>query len=77
MIACASGLRIWVGRFSRLLRGVGVLAMPDAGRDTMRWVESICKVPPCAGVVRLHVTGVAVGVFIDHRHVMDRVEAMR
>jgi hypothetical protein len=34
MIVQASGLRMGVGRFSRPLRGVGVLAMPDAGRDT-------------------------------------------
>jgi len=31
MIARASGLWMGVGRFSTLLRGVGVLAMPDAG----------------------------------------------
>jgi len=34
MIAWASGLGMGVGRFSRPLRGVGVLAMPDAGLDT-------------------------------------------
>jgi len=41
MIARASGLGMGVGRFSRPLRGVGVLAMPDAGRDITRRVESI------------------------------------
>ena len=35
MIAWASGLRMGVGMFSRLLKGVGMLAMPDAGLDTM------------------------------------------
>jgi hypothetical protein len=46
MIAQASGLGMGVGRFSRPLGGVGVLAMPDGGLDTMRRVESVCKVPP-------------------------------
>jgi len=36
-----------VGRFSRPLRGVGVIAMPDAGLDITRHVE----VPRGAGVV--------------------------
>ena len=70
MIARASTLWMGVGRFSRLLRGVGVRAMPNAGRDTTRCVE----VPPGAGVLRLLVTGVAVGVFIDRRCVVDGVE---
>jgi len=77
MISRASGLGMGVGRFSRPLRGVGVLAMPDAGLDTTRRVESVCKVPPGAGVLRLLVTGVAVGVFIDRRSVADGVEATR
>jgi len=34
MIAWASGLGMGVGRYARPLRGVGVLAMPDAGLDT-------------------------------------------
>ena len=42
MIARASGFGMRVGRFSRPLRGVGVLAMPDAGLDTTRRVESVC-----------------------------------
>jgi len=50
MITRASGLRMRVGRFSRPLREVGVLAMPDGRQDTTRWVESVCKVPPGAGV---------------------------
>jgi len=40
-----------VGRFGRLLREVGVLAMPDVGLDTTRCVESICKVHLGAAVV--------------------------
>ena len=35
MIARASGLGMRVGRLSRPLTGVGVLAMLDAGLDTM------------------------------------------
>jgi hypothetical protein len=77
MIARASGLGIGVGRFSRLLRGVGVLAMQDAGLHTTRRIESVCKVHPGAGVLQLLVTGVAVGVFIGRRSVADRVEATR
>jgi len=50
MIARASGLGMGVGRFSRPLRGVRVLAMPDAGLDTMRHIESVCEVPLGAGV---------------------------
>jgi hypothetical protein len=34
MIAQASGLGMGVGRFSRQLRGVGVIAMPNEGLDT-------------------------------------------
>ena len=70
MIALASGFGMGVCRFSKLLRGVGVLAMPDAGLDTTRRVE----VPQGAGVLRLLVPGVPVGVIIDHRCVADRVE---
>jgi len=47
--------------------------MPNAGLDTTRRVE----VPPGAGVLRLLVTGVAVGVFIDCCCVADGVEVMR
>jgi hypothetical protein len=77
MIARASGFGIGVGRFSRPLRGVGVLAMPDAGLDTPRRVESVCMVLLGAGVLRLLVPGVAVGVIIDSRCVADGVEVMR
>jgi hypothetical protein len=49
MIVRPSGLEIRVGRFSRQLRGAGVLALPDAGLDTTRHVESVCNVPPGAG----------------------------
>ena len=78
MIARASGLGMGVGRFSRPLRGVGVLlAMPDAELDTTRHVESVCMVLLGAGVLRLLVPGVAVGVIIDRRCVVDGVEATR
>ena len=73
MIARASGFGMGVGRFSRPLRGVGVLAMPDAGLDTTRRVE----VPSGAGVLQLLVPGVAVGVIIDRRCVADGVEVTR
>jgi len=77
MIARASGLGRGVGRISRLLTGVGVVEMPDAGLDTTRRVGSVSEVPPCAGVVRPLVPGVAVGVFIDCRCVADGVESSR
>jgi hypothetical protein len=63
-----------VGRFSRPLRGVGVLAIQDAGLDTTRCVESVCMVPLGAGVLRLLVPGVVVGVIIDCHCVADGVE---
>jgi hypothetical protein len=56
---------------------VGVLAMPDAGLDTTRRVESVCVIPLGAGVLRLLVPGVAVGVIIDRRCVADGVEVTR
>jgi len=74
MIAQASGFKMGVGRFSSPLRGVGVLAMPDAGLDTTRLIESLCMVPLGAGVIRLLLPGVAVRVIIDHRCVADGVE---
>jgi hypothetical protein len=74
MIAWASGLEMGVGRFSRPLREVGVLAMPDARLDTTRHVESPCMVPLDAGVLRLLVPGVAVGVIIARRCVAEGVE---
>jgi hypothetical protein len=65
---------MWAGRLSKPLRGVGVLAMPDAGLDTTRRVESFCMVLLEAGVLQLLVSGVAVGVIIDRRCVTDWVE---
>jgi hypothetical protein len=44
MIVRASGLGMGVGRFSRPLRGGGVLAMPDVGLDTTQCVVSVCMV---------------------------------
>jgi hypothetical protein len=73
MIVRASGFGIGVGRFSRPQRGVRVLTMSDAGLDTMRRVE----VPPGAGVLRLLVPSMAVGVFVDRRCVADGVDATR
>jgi hypothetical protein len=77
MIARASGFGMGVGRFSRPLRGVGVLAMMDAGLDTMRRVESVCMVPLGECVLRLLVPGVEVGLFIHSRCVVDGVEVTR
>jgi len=74
MIARASGFGMGVSRFSRRLRGVGVLAMTDAGLDTTRRVESVCIVPLGPGVLRLLVPGVAVGVIIDRRCAAHGVE---
>ena len=71
MIARGSGLGMGVGRFSRPLRGVGVLAVPDAGLDTTRLVESLSEVPLVAGVLPLLVPGVAVGVINDRHCVSD------
>ena len=73
MIVRTSGLWIGVGSLSRQLRGVGVLAMPDAGLDTTRLVGSVCDVPLGAGVLRLLVSGVAVGEIIDRHCVADGV----
>ena len=47
--------------------------MQDAGLDTMRHVECVCEVPRRAGVLRLLLPGVAVGVIIDRRCVADGV----
>jgi len=73
MIARPSGAGMGVGRFSRPRRGVGVITMADAGLDTTRSVED----PPGAGVLRLLVPSVAVGVFIDRRCAADSVEVTR
>jgi hypothetical protein len=69
MIMWAFGLGMGVRKFSRPLRGVEVIARPNAGLDTMRRVV----VPPGAGVLRLLVTGMVVGLFIHHRCVGDGV----
>jgi hypothetical protein len=71
MIARASQFGMGVGWFPRLLRGVGVLAMPDVGLDTTRPIVSVCMVPLGAGVLRLFAPGVAVGVIIDSRCVAN------
>jgi len=49
MVVWAAGLDMEVGRFSRLLREVGVLAMLDAWLDTTQCVESTCEIPMGAG----------------------------
>jgi hypothetical protein len=74
MIARAYGFGMGVGRFARPLRGVGVVAMVDAEQDATRRIESVSMVPLGAGVLRLLVPGIAVGVIIDRRSVADRVE---
>jgi hypothetical protein len=63
-----------VGRLSRPLRGLVVLAMLDAGLDATRRVECVCKIPPGAGGLRMLITGMAAGVFIDRRSVADGLE---
>jgi hypothetical protein len=74
MIARASGFGMGVGRLSRPLRGVRVLAMPDAGLDTTRRIESVCMVLLGAGVLRLFVPSVVVGGIIDRHCVVDGVK---
>jgi len=74
MIKLASGFGMGVGRFSRPLRGVGVLAMLDAGLDTTRLVESVCVILLGAGVLRLLVPGGVVGLIIDRRCLANGVE---
>ena len=76
MIARASGFGKGVGRVSRPLRGVGVLAMPDTGLDTTRRVESVCGVSAGTGVLQLLVSDVVAGAFDDRRCVVHRVEVM-
>jgi len=77
MIVWASALEMGVGRFWRPLRGVGVLAMPDAELDTTRHVESVCVILLVAGVLGLVVPSVEVGVIIDRRCVVDGMEVRR
>jgi hypothetical protein len=77
MIARASGFGMEVDWFSRPLRGVGVLAIPDAELDTTQRVASVGMVPLGAGMLRLLVPDVAVGVIIERHCVVDGVEATR
>ena len=65
-----------VGRFAGPLRGVGLLAMPDAGLDMTRRVHSVIVVPLGAGVLQLRVPGMAVGVDIDSRYVAEMAVAV-
>jgi len=65
---------IEVGRILRSLCGVGVVAMANAGLDTTHLVESVCELPLGAGVLQLHVMGVAVEVYIVRRCVAERVK---
>jgi hypothetical protein len=51
--------------------------MPDAGLDTTRRVESVCVIPVGAGVLRLHVPSMVVGVIIARCCVVDGVEVTR
>ena len=44
VIARASSVRMVVGRLSRLLSGVAVPAMPDAGLHSTRHIQSVCVV---------------------------------
>jgi len=77
MIVRASGLGMGVGKYSRLLRGMRVLVMPDAGLHTTWCIESVCMVSPGAGVLQLFLCSMAVGVFINCRCVADGVEVTR
>jgi hypothetical protein len=77
MIARSSGLVMRVGRFSKQLRGVGLLTMPDAGQDTMRRVKFVWVSPLGAGLLRMLVPGMAVEVIIDRRCLVDGVEVTR
>jgi len=77
MITRASGLRMGLDRFSRPQRGVGGLAMLEAGLDTTRYIESVCMVPMSAGLLRLPVPSVVVGVINARRWVADGVEVTR
>jgi hypothetical protein len=51
-----------------------VLAIPYAELDTMRHVEYVCMIPLGAGVLRLLIPGMAVGVIIDRCCVADWLE---
>ena len=54
-----------------------MLALPYAGLDTTRRVESVCMDLLGAGVLRLLVPSVGVGVIIDRCCVVDGLEVTR
>jgi hypothetical protein len=54
-----------------------VLPIPDARLDTTRRVESVCVVPPGAGVLRLFIPGMVVCVIIDRCCVAGGVTVTR
>jgi hypothetical protein len=56
---------------------VGVIAILNAVLDTTRPSESGGVVPQDAGLLRLLVPGVAIGVIIDCRCVLEGVEVTR
>jgi len=70
MIPRATEFGTGVGRFSRPLREVGVIAIPDAELDTMQQVAVLSG----AGVLQRPVPRRVVGVFIARRSVADGVE---
>jgi hypothetical protein len=74
MATWVSAFRMEVDRFSRPLRAVGELPMPNARLDTTRPIECVCEMPPGAGVLRLLVPGMSVGVMSICRCVADWVE---
>jgi hypothetical protein len=77
IIMQSSGLGMGVGRFTRLLRRVGVLAMLDVGLDTTRPAESVCKGALGAGVLQLVEPCMVVVVFVDRSCVGHRVGVTR
>jgi hypothetical protein len=73
-ITCTSGFGIAVGRLSRPVRGVGLLAMADAGLDTLRRIASVQMVSLGTVVLQLRMPRVAVGVIIARRCLPDGAE---
>jgi hypothetical protein len=65
MIVGPSGFRKGVSRYSKALRRVEVLPMPDAGQDTTQQVESGSGDPPNYDVLRLLAPSVAAGAHVD------------
>jgi hypothetical protein len=53
-----------------------VLATPHTRLDTIRHIDYVREVPPCAAVLRLLVSGIAVGAINDHRCVADGVTVL-